>query len=86
MMNFTNDEVKPMDDSKPLNSIQHPYPNINRKERRRLGKVTGMKHPGIQDPKEATLQVYWIPLKRKSRAGVEYVYYKKVVDVIGLKK
>ena len=33
----------------------------------------------------ATLQQYWIPLKRKSRAGVEYIYYKKVVDKIGLK-
>lgn len=33
-----------------------------------------------------THQVYWIPLKRKSRAGVEYTYYKKVVDKIGLDK
>lgn len=33
-----------------------------------------------------THQVYWIPLKRKSRAGVEYTYYKKVVDRAGLKK
>lgn len=34
----------------------------------------------------ATHQIYWIPLKRKSRAGVEYIYYKKVVDLVGLNK
>lgn len=33
-----------------------------------------------------THQVYYIPLKRKSRSGVEYTYYKKVVDLIGLDK
>lgn len=33
-----------------------------------------------------TRQVYYIPLKRKSRAGVEYTYYKRVVDKVGLDK
>lgn len=33
-----------------------------------------------------TRQVYYIPLKRKSRAGIEYTYYKQVVDVVGLDK
>lgn len=34
----------------------------------------------------ATHEVYYIPLTRKSRAGVEYTYYKKVTDKIGLRK
>ena len=58
----------------------------NRKSRRIKGKLGGVKLTGVQDSKEATLQVYYIPMKRKSRAGVEYTYYKKVVDVIGLDK
>lgn len=31
-----------------------------------------------------THEVYYIPIKRKSRAGVEYIYYKRVVDKKGL--
>lgn len=73
-------------DSKPQSYTPHGYQNQNRKERRRLQKLVGMKMPGVQDSKESTEKVYWIPLKRKSRAGVEYIYYKKVVDKIGLKK
>lgn len=55
---------------------------MNRKTRR----AAGIKTKGVQDSSESTLQEYWIPMKRKSKAGVEYVYYKKVVDKIGLKK
>lgn len=33
-----------------------------------------------------TLQTYYIPIKRKSKAGVEYIYYKKVEDKKGLNK
>ncbi len=65
----------------------NPGSLYNRHERRRIAKFTKQKMmPGVQDSAEATLQVYWIPMKRKSRAGVEYTYYKKVVDKIGLKK
>lgn len=41
---------------------------------------------GYQGGLKSSHEVYYVPLKRKSRAGVEYTYYKKVVDVIGLKK
>ena len=60
--------------------------NTNRKGRRISGKLGGIKVTGVQDSKEATLQVYHVPIKTKSRAGVEYINYKKVVDVIGLDK
>lgn len=33
-----------------------------------------------------THEVYFIPMKRKSRKGVEYTYYKKVTDIKGLNK
>lgn len=33
-----------------------------------------------------THELYYIPMVRKSRSGVEYIYYKKIVDVIGLRK
>ena len=33
-----------------------------------------------------THQVYHIPIKTKSRSGVEYINYKKVVDLKGLNK
>ena len=59
-----------------------PVEKLNRKGRR----MYYIKTPGVQDLKEATLQVYYIPMKRKSRAGVEYTYYKKVVDINGLRK
>lgn len=55
---------------------------MNRKTRR----AARIKTKGVQDSSESTLQEYWIPMKRKSKAGIEYVYYKKVVDKIGLKK
>lgn len=58
----------------------------NRKYRRSQGKLTGIKFIGAQDESKPTKQVYWIPIKRKSRAGVEYINYKKVVDKIGLNK
>lgn len=60
--------------------------SMNRKARRTQGKLGGIKITGVQDSKEATWQVYWIPMKRKSGAGVEYLYYKKVVDKVGLDK
>lgn len=31
------------------------------------------------------LELYYIPMKRKSKNGVEYTYYKKVIDKKGLK-
>ncbi len=60
--------------------------SMDRKSRRAMGRFSGVKIKGVQDSKESTLKTYWIPLKRKSRAGVEYIYYKKVVDKIGLDK
>lgn len=36
--------------------------------------------------RKATHKVYYIEMKRKSRVGVEYTYYKKVVDIINLDK
>lgn len=59
-------------------------PILNRKGRKEWLKKYGIFMLGIQDSKESTLKVYYIPMKRKSRAGVEYIYYKKVVDKIGL--
>ena len=32
-----------------------------------------------------THEVYYVPMKRKSRKGVEYIYYKKVIDRVGLR-
>lgn len=49
-----------------------------KRARKRL-KVKGTSHL-------VTHQVYYIPLKRKSRSGVEYEYYRKIIDKIGLKK
>lgn len=60
-------------------------PNLNRHGRRDYFKRFGILMNGIQDSKEPTLQNYWIPMSRKSKAGVEYVYYKKILDVVGLK-
>lgn len=60
--------------------------STTRKARRAQSKLAGIKIIGVQDSSKATHQVYWIPMKRKSRAGVEYIYYKKVVDIIGLDK
>lgn len=31
------------------------------------------------------LELYYIPMKRKSQAGVEYIYYKKIIDKQGLR-
>ncbi len=58
----------------------------NRKTRRAHRKITGIKLTGKQDPKEAPLKTYWIQMKRKSKSGVEYIYYKEVVDKIDLDK
>lgn len=45
------------------------------------------KRDSLKNPEtQSTHEVYWIPLKRKSRAGVEYTIYKKVIDIKGLKK
>ena len=60
--------------------------SMDRRSRRVQGKLAGIKITGVQDTKEATLELYWIPMKRKSRNGVEHVYYKKVIDKAGLKK
>ena len=54
--------------------------SMNRHARRAQGKMAGVKLTGVQDLPQATHQVYWIPTKRKSRAGVEYTYYKKIID------
>lgn len=59
---------------------------MNRKERRMMKKKFNVDIPSSQDSAEPTLQIYWIPLKRKSQAGVEYIYYKKIVDKVGLDK
>lgn len=59
---------------------------MNRHERRRFKKLTGQWIPGVQDKSETILQQYWIPLKRKSNAGVVYEYYKIIIDKIGLNK
>ncbi len=53
-----------------------------RKSRRAYKKLTGLKLVGVQDSSEPTLQVYYIPFTRKSRAGVVYTYYKKIIDKI----
>lgn len=54
---------------------------MNRAERR----ARHIKFKGYQDPPVATHQVYYIPMKRKSRFGVEYIYYRKIIDKIKLK-
>lgn len=67
--------------------LQQDLTKSNRKYRRSFAKKTKTKLvKGVQDSSKATHQVYYIPLKRKSRSGVEYVYYKKVVDIKGLDK
>lgn len=63
-----------------------PIERLNRLGRRRHNKKFGTKLTGIQDSKESTHEIYYIPTKRKSKAGVEYTYYKQVVDVKGLRK
>lgn len=35
---------------------------------------------------ESTHELYYIPLFRFSRAGVQYMYYQKIVDIKGLRK
>lgn len=37
---------------------------------------------GYQGGLKPTHKVYYIEMKRKSNNGVEYTYYKKVVDII----
>ena len=55
----------------------------NRKGRRDWAKSNKIKmNKGEQDASEATHRQYWVPLTRKSIAGVIYTYYKKVVDLI----
>lgn len=69
--------------------VEHPtngLGKLGRRLRKQYQKLTGEKIRGIQDSAKATLKTYWIPLKKKSRAGVEYIYYKKIVDKIGLDK
>lgn len=36
--------------------------------------------------RNATHEVYYIKVIKKSRAGVEYTHYKKVVDKVGLRE
>ncbi len=48
----------------------------------RRAKERAKKKNGIKP----THKVYFIEMKRKSRAGIEYTYYKKVVDIINLNK
>lgn len=45
----------------------------------RRAKLRAQKKKGIQ----ATHEVYYIERKRKSRAGVEYTFYQKIIDIIG---
>lgn len=54
---------------------------LNRKGRREYKKRTGVWFSGIQDRSRVSHAEYLIPLTRKSRAGVEYTYYKKILDV-----
>ncbi len=47
-----------------------------RRQEKRLAQKTG----------KATHREYWIERERKSRVGIVYKYFKKVVDIIGLTK
>lgn len=47
--------------------------SVDKVERRRVR--------ATQAELESTHRVVYVPLKRKSRAGVEYTHYQKVIDV-----
>ena len=54
----------------------------NRAYRRWYKKLTGLWYKGTQDDHKATHQQFSIPVERKSRNGIVYSYYKKIIDVI----